>query len=217
MKERFLNYLNHTPHDDYVRTHITRYVHSLEMIAGCIQPGYRVLELGGRSILADFIETVYDVYVANTESDLRYEFNLPDSTFEMVLNMEVIEHLKDRESDNHDYWGRTMFTSSGIKSCLSECNRVLVPGGCMFLSTPNACSALAVYQIIAGNGGSNYRPHVRELTLNETTEELRNAGFDVCKQSIVYSWSENLLPQHILNVLKLTHPGDNIMMLCKKI
>lgn len=217
MLHRFLKFAARVEDPNkYIETHRTRYVQSLRMMREVLRPGLRVLELGGRSVVADFVTEAYGCEVTPLTADLRYDFDLPSESFDLVLNMEVLEHLKDRDSDNADYWGRTMHTGSGMESCLRECHRTLRPGGHMFLSTPNACSALCVLHIMEGTAGFNYRPHVRELSVAEVNQLCAAAGFTTVRQQVVFAWSKNLARASWLAPLKLEHPGDDILAVLRK-
>ena len=94
----------------------------------------RLLELGGYSIAAYVLESHFprNKWV-RTDFDMRDKFPYADGSFDVVLNMEVIEHVCDISY-------RHATTLSGVRQCLEECHRVLRTGGKMFLSTPNASS-----------------------------------------------------------------------------
>jgi 2-polyprenyl-3-methyl-5-hydroxy-6-metoxy-1,4-benzoquinol methylase len=66
----------------------------------------------------------------NVEAD---KFPYPDSYFKTVLCLELIEHLQ--RDPLHMLW---------------ECNRVLVDGGHLLLTTPNIASARAIEGLLVG-------------------------------------------------------------------
>jgi len=70
-------------------------------------------------------------------TDLRLRLPYPDEQFDVVLAMEVIEHVADLE-----YAHATRL--SGIRHSLREVRRVLRVHGSMLLTTPNACSLLVL-------------------------------------------------------------------------
>jgi len=101
----------------------------------------------------------------NVECD---EFPFADESFEVVLFCEVIEHLL--EDPIH---------------ALLEIRRVLVPGGCLIVSTPNVARWENVRRMLAGEQSlydpysqhGAYGRHNREYTLTELTRLLAEAGF----------------------------------------
>jgi SAM-dependent methyltransferase len=107
----------------------------------------------------------FEFWQVNVERD---EFPFADESFEVVLFCEVIEHLL--EDPMH---------------ALLEIRRVLVPGGCLILSTPNVARWQNVQRILAGeqsiydpySHNGPYGRHNREYTLGELTHLLAGAGF----------------------------------------
>ncbi|MGU3434190.1 methyltransferase domain-containing protein [Actinomycetes bacterium M1A6_2h] len=80
---------------------------------------------------------------------------LADESVDVVVNFQVIEHL----------WDQGQF--------LSECHRVLTPGGVLLISTPNRIT-------FSPGRDTPLNPfHTRELNAAEMRELLREAGFDV--------------------------------------
>lgn len=107
----------------------------------------------------------------NIESDrLPYD----DESFDVVLYCEVLEHM----------------TNDPVRS-LREIRRVIKPGGCLVLTTPNAARLEAVTRLLAGlniydqySGYGPYGRHNREYTANEVQALLQHCGFD---QEILYT------------------------------
>lgn len=80
---------------------------------------------------------------------------LPDASVDTVVNFQVIEHL----------WDQAQF--------LTECHRVLTPGGELLVSTPNRIT-------FSPGRDTPLNPfHTRELNAAELTELLVEAGFEV--------------------------------------
>lgn len=133
-----------------------------------------VLEAGsgegyGANMIADVAATVvgldYDLSAA-THVSVRYprvrmlrgnlaQLPFRDASVEVVVNFQVIEHL----------WDQGQF--------LSECFRVLTPGGALLISTPNRIT-------FSPGRDTPLNPfHTRELDAEELTELLVDAGFTV--------------------------------------
>jgi 2-polyprenyl-3-methyl-5-hydroxy-6-metoxy-1,4-benzoquinol methylase len=99
--------------------------------------------------------------------------------------MEVLEHIKDREDGTFH-----CFDFSGVNNFLSECLRVLKPGGIMFLTTPNAHNLTNLVRILEGNTPMFFRPHVREYGANEVADMLTQAGFKIKAKKTINVWKE---------------------------
>ncbi|WAJ46771.1 class I SAM-dependent methyltransferase [Mycobacterium sp. Aquia_216] len=81
------------------------------------------------------------------------ELPLPDTSMDVVVNFQVIEHL----------WDQTQF--------VKECARVLRPSGLLMMSTPNRLT-------FSPGRDTPINPfHTRELNADELTELLVDAGF----------------------------------------
>src|SRR5262245_61955199 len=74
----------------------------------------------------------YDgVNVAFSRCELREAFPIPSASFDLVVSLEVLEHVKDKDGTRRD-----VFNYSGAQNLVAECRRVLRPGGTLFLTTP---------------------------------------------------------------------------------
>src|SRR5581483_9124220 len=105
------------------------------------------------------------VSVANIEEG----FGFADSMFDIVVASEIIEHLA-----NTDFF-------------LSECNRVLKPGGKLILSVPVINNLFSPFILLLFDypptSSSRYRsPHVRDFTFSTLRVALENNGFLVEKR-----------------------------------
>ena len=187
---------------DYVRTHLTRLVRTLEITP----PGTaadRILEMGAYMQITPALGTLLGYgevrgsylgaaggvdhrqaqsssgEVFHCEIDLfdaeKDPFPHPDGHFATVLCCELLEHL------GHD-----------PMHMMSEINRVLRAGGQLVLTTPNICSLRAIEAILLSyhpgffhqyirpgrNGGVEPR-HNREYAPRDVTLLLEQAGFEV--------------------------------------
>nr|WP_245709361.1 class I SAM-dependent methyltransferase [Rhodococcus tukisamuensis] len=158
------------PEENYwFRRHEVVYQQLLARCAGRV-----VLEAGsgegyGANMIADVAEKVigldYDqsavehVRARYPRIDMRQgnlaDLPLPDASVGTVVNFQVIEHL----------WDQAQF--------LTECFRVLEPGGELMVSTPNRIT-------FSPGRDTPLNPfHTRELNAAELTELLVEAGFEV--------------------------------------
>jgi len=130
--------------------------------AGCGE-GYGadlIADVARRVIGLDYDEaTVAHVRARYPRVAIRHgnlaELPLPDASVDVVVNFQVIEHL----------WDQAQF--------VSECFRVLRPGGVFLVSTPNRIT-------FSPGRDTPLNPfHTRELNAAELTELLETAGFEV--------------------------------------
>lgn len=100
-----------------------------------------------------------------------------DSSFDMLLSFDVIEHLPDPDA------------------LLHEMRRVLKPGGVMVISTPNRNRPYGVILSMLGKrsfpygekkADDPYCQHIREYTANELMAALKGAGFNVQRSNRVF-------------------------------
>lgn len=192
------NYLNH----------VQRYAVSLSWLP---ETAGRVVELGSGSGLFAEIVREYRPYRLQTAN---FEFNLekdaapyPDTEFDGVLLMEVLEHFA----------VDPMFA-------LSEVNRILKPDGFLFLSTPNLASWRALHAAI--NYQSPYLfgiftadastdRHNREYTIEEVRQLVVAAGFRVERIAALNVYPESANAPVIPGVPG-ENRGDTTFCLCRK-
>jgi 2-polyprenyl-3-methyl-5-hydroxy-6-metoxy-1,4-benzoquinol methylase len=98
--------------------------------------------------------------VKELEVDFRYKIEAEDASVDVLLSLEVMEHIKDH--DHHSFDDLVLFNYSGVKSFISEMARIVRMGGSLILTTPNACSLYGLEQIYAMKTPWLFPPHVRE-------------------------------------------------------
>lgn len=167
--------------------HNPRYLITFERIQSLLIPGASVLDLGGRSPFTELLERHGKATITCEPFDLRHPFPLADRSFDMVLCLEVIEHVKDRETARIDELSE--FTFSGVRNCLGEAWRVLKPGGLLVLTTPNACSYRSLWNVLEHRHPYQYPPHNRELSLPDVNQLLTESGFLVETLGVIDAWS----------------------------
>lgn len=108
--------------------------------------------------------------VTDVRWDLEVEpYPLPDASFDAVIMTEVFEHLRDYP----------------IRS-LREVHRILVPGGRLYFTTPNAAYVMNRVKLLRGRSpatplddwiaGVPHARHAREYTFAEISELLDRVG-----------------------------------------
>lgn len=136
------------------------------------------LDLGEEGVASDFWRTEFpSIHWQNTDWDLRYVWDLPADSFDLVTATELIEHISDPPNELHNEG----FYRVGVKNVLKESFRVLKPGGALFLTTPNAASLIHLSAVLHEDPPWHFYFHVREYTMDEIRKELKEAGFIIEK------------------------------------
>ncbi len=158
----------------YDQRHAKRYALSLEALRPLLTPDMLIVECGARSSFADKLEHECQVEVeATDEFDLRHLPLSDDQELDVVLCMEVLEHLHDQEKTLPTEWA-----GSGTKQMLAALFSALKPGGLLFLTTPNAASLNVLHKVLQQLPPMVYRPHVREYAPHELAHLVAAAGFE---------------------------------------
>jgi SAM-dependent methyltransferase len=172
------------PANEYTATHRKRLALSYLWIAPLLSPKKLLLELGGTGDFTDYLKRKHpEITVENTEGDLRYPLAIESDRYDLVLNMEILEHIKDTDQGEIHLFGL-----EGVQTFLSESYRVTRPGGKMFLTTPNAHSLDNVEKILTLQPPVLFRPHVREYTFWEVETFGREAGFSLSRGETYNPW-----------------------------
>ncbi|MEO1167152.1 MAG: methyltransferase domain-containing protein [Pseudomonadota bacterium] len=164
----FARFLDHMRRDFSEHPHAIRYCKTFAFIMqnGIDFDGKAICDSGGSPMLNFLADAGHDA--TPTRSDLRYEIDRPDESVDIFLSLEVIEHIKDHDSD--DRKDVVLFNRSGVETYVSEIRRVLKPGGWVFLTTPNPNSALVLHRVLNDSPPLIYAQHVREYTAQELRE-----------------------------------------------
>lgn len=139
------------------------------------------VEMGGMTIVTDLLaQTFPQVNWQNTSGDVRYTWDNPNDSADLIVSMEVLEHLTDLPDGINNG-----FYATGLKAALRESLRVLKAGGILFITTPNAASTFNLNKALAGIPAWFYPPHVREYTLAELKAFLEEIGFKIQRAQAV--------------------------------
>lgn len=155
--------------------HRVRFLLTLDALRRRMDPRLlSIAETGHMSGLSHWL-TRKGMVVKELDGDFRYSINSPDSEFDLVLSLEVLEHIKDQEPRGFD--DLVLFNYSGVKAFVREIHRVLKPGGKLVLTTPNACSLWIVEEALQNRTPWLHAPHVKEYSPDEVIELCEDAGF----------------------------------------
>jgi SAM-dependent methyltransferase len=159
---------------EYLKPHKKRIHASLEWVAPYMRDNVSLLELGS-DLLSKVFKRLYPALFAEcTVTDLRYSLPIPSERYDVIVNTELLEHLKDQVESPIDH-----FDFSGFNTLLSESYRLLKPGGVMFVTTPNAASIGVIYRTLMAFPPHYHIPHVREYTVHELKRSLEEHHFSV--------------------------------------
>jgi len=180
--------------------HERRFAASLDWITPLLLPEAVVYDFGQGLDGCPFTRVVQRMFplvdLRNTgAADLRFPIPVPDSCADVALAMEIIEHMKDRETDAVD-----QYCFSGVKNLLAEAYRVLRPGGALFLSTPNGSQYTTAWRLIRGDGSTWYYAHIHEFGFNELQSVVGAAGFVIQRIEAVDVWEPQDCP-HLLRAM----------------
>lgn len=178
--------------------HVRRYCESWEALkeyCDITSLGKFVVECGEANPFTRVLKENGVCVFATQNEDLRSSaMSLPlcePKSADVVLCMEVIEHLKDFDP-------RDMWTGSSLSIVLNACMNTLKPGGKLFLSTPNACSWITLFRWLKYQHPWQFRPHVMELAPEEVSDAIRHAGMIVEKMWTSDVWCRHGMPDQII-------------------
>lgn len=156
--------------------HDSRYIQSLIYLQNIIVPQSRILNLGQAGTF-DLVLQTLGVYCDTTPFDIRYPFPIESEQYDLILMMEVIEHLKDQEIADIGKTGS--FESTGILNALNEAKRVVVPNGHLFLTTPNVAGYKSLFRLLNQEHPFTYPLHTKELTINCVKDYLNQTKWQI--------------------------------------
>lgn len=206
--------------EDYDRVHRERYRLSRQWLAPHLRPGLRVLECGDPGTFSRTLAEQDGIELANIRTDLRYQWAFRSPyPFDLVLCMEVLEHLHDKEAEKPTEWRGT-----GAAEMLRSIRNALADDGLLFLTTPNACSYNVLGKVLTMQPPMVYRPHVREYAPAEVAAMLREAGFRIERLETLDPWGGGVNAATHALIQKLTrdhahhspHRGECIFVIARK-
>jgi 2-polyprenyl-3-methyl-5-hydroxy-6-metoxy-1,4-benzoquinol methylase len=171
----------------YANIDATRYPRFLD--AGCgAGPALGFLEKQGFKVTGSDL-VLYPLLEARKRSataglvnaDLAQGLPFKTASFDVILASEVIEHLADAEA------------------LLAECRRVLAPGGCLILTTPNLWDLRRPWAKLTRQIWSGYQDptHINLMTPPRLTGLVRQAGFAKIK------WKSGVKPWWAVRLRKI--------------
>jgi SAM-dependent methyltransferase len=164
--ERYFQFVEYMDQHHRLEDQYFRYCKTFSLM---LQSGFDcaglVLETGHPSPITKFLSEAPDFQTRASHTDLRYMIDSEDESLDCILSFEVLEHIKDQSETSFD--DVVLFNASGARQYAAEITRALKPGGCLYLTTPNATSYYILTQVLLGKPPALFRPHVREYTKEE--------------------------------------------------
>jgi SAM-dependent methyltransferase len=189
---------------------------SLQWIESLALPnGSRVLELGSAGVFSGLMAAAFPgLHVEHWHDDLRNPIGLPNETFDLIIAMEVIEHIADSPMGHG-------ITLAGMETLLAECQRLILPGGALFITTPNATSVWTIQRALLGQPPMLHEQHVRELAPAELATLVRGAGLVIETHECFTVWHmwdfTPILDFMRLNGYSLRDRGDDQFLLARRL
>lgn len=176
--------------DDYDHTHAIRFRQTVKVFGPYLSKAKSVLELGGHSRIGVFARDVFGIDYRGYEGELRDPYDLPSDAFDVVLCLEVLEHLKDARRSETTINDIACWNYSGVMNLLQESYRVMKPGGVLLVTTPNAASVDVIGRVLAGDPPQMFNPHVRELAPRQVKAFAELVGFQLELFGTYFAWGE---------------------------
>lgn len=179
---------NELSNNKYLRGHLPRLIESYNFIKKYLQDGQSIIDLGSYGHFTKIISKFHSIEFKISNFELRDNFPIESQSHDFVFCMEVIEHLKDRDSNNLEYI--SSFRYLGIFNLLCEMNRILKQDGLLFLTTPNINTYLSILRILNYENPYFFTPHPRELSINELKRFLKSTGFEIIEIDTKNVWND---------------------------
>ena len=226
---------------EYFRIHVVRYIKTLMALPHAAGRSARGIEIGSYGMFATWLldhfgynqvdTTVYDEN--NRRKILTQKFEIDEQERDFVsYNIDLQKEYFPIDGDKYDF---TMCAeviehmTVDPMFLLGEINRILKPGGVLFLSTPNVASAESLHRILNGGMATGYYyfrrngssdRHNIEYTPNLLQGAVEAAGFKVTSLRTEYCWFQER-PEIDELLANNGYPtdmrGDNIFLICKKV
>jgi hypothetical protein len=164
-----------------------------------------VFEVGWRSHFSDvFNETFPGVTIVYAEPlDVRKQIVLPGpSNIDLILFMEVMEHLND--IDSADIATISTYMASGINGFLQNLKPYMQAHTRLFITTPNVDGYKCIMNLLQGVHPYFYSPHHRELSTHDVANALAANGYRCLDIRTYIVWNHHGVPREkIIAIEKL--------------
>jgi SAM-dependent methyltransferase len=208
---------------DLWQSHVYRLMLTESWIAKILESmsdGCKALDLGVEGIASDNWRFKFpQVQWENTDFDLRFPWKVPVASVDLIVCTELVEHLSDQPNEIFNEG----FYKLGFIALLRESFTALKPGGCLFITTPNAASVWHLRAVLQGDPPWFFEKHVREYTLPEVIALAKQAGFEIvrtqdihCMSVMTYSDYSVVFQILLENGFPTNGRGDDLFVIARK-
>ena len=186
--------------------HNERFVQSILYLADNVQQlkdnvPLTVFEVGWRSNFTTIFQRVFpNAHVVHTSTDIRVPFTLDVPKVDLVICMEVFEHLCDLPSS--DIGTTATFTASGMDGFLKAMQQYLHKDSVVFITTPNVTNYACIANLLFGSDPFAYQPHHREVSPAYLRRRLEETGYKVVKLETKNVWNNHRMPYELLMMIR---------------
>ena len=162
-------------------------------------------------LLKNFLEVDNVVHL---DTDLRKPVELYEDKFDVIICMEVFEHIIDADAFG---W----FTFNGIKTMLNSFWELLNENGKLLITTPNSCGVCSLSNLLHSINPLMFMFHAREYTPYEIKQILQALNYEIDVLNTEYAYDNCYDKIRMLKILKtnyfdLKHRGDDIFIIARK-
>jgi hypothetical protein len=195
----------------YHDSHRRRYFQTLSVIESYLKPNMNILDAGGGGDMMQTFLSWYEesIVVENLGGDFREDFkNLNREKYDLILSLEVVEHLSDRIEVSKFDNASTYFT--GIHSFYINCFSLLKDDGIMITTTPNVDGWSGLTRLLLFESAYMWHLHTHEYGLKELQNIVVSAGFSIVSSTTAnYYWSRGNIAamNEVKNLLTTKYPN----------
>lgn len=172
----------------YIKTHRTRFVETVRAASSLIDGCKDMAEIGPLSYPGVYISKTAGLAAGEVLGDLRFPVAYPSESADLVLFLEVFEHINDALTPDSSIDEIAEFRGSGAQNILNEIHRILRPGGAMLMTTPNGTSLDSILCLLDKKNTLMYPRHVREYAPREVIDMAEASGFVLERFYTYFAW-----------------------------